>query len=923
MLSRKRGQIHRRGINRSRRIAGSIAVIFSAASVLGLAPMAAGASTLSAVTAVGGQGVGTGANQLLDPSQVALDSHGDLFVVDNADRVVEYPLSATTGSYATTGTIVEGLATPVDAGGIALDAAGDLFVSDEINNRVLEFPANASNGTYPTTGITVAGTGGQGSGASALNGPTYLALDGKGDLFVADSGNNRVQEFVWNSTTSNYSATGITVAGTGGSGSGSSQLSDPGPLALDPNGDLFVGDNGNHRVQEFAINAATGAYASAGVTAYSEAGVPVTFGQLAFSKAGDLFLTWTYPPAEPVVELAPNANGTYSTVATTVPIYNTPLGIAVNASGNLFVSEGNLPYLPSSVPADLVQELSPTSTPGTYSATASFSTVQGTGASPLTGPQGVAVDQHGNLYATSSDAVLEFPLNTATGTYSATGVTVAGSGGAGSGANELSDPDALALDSHGDLFIADAGNDRVVEYAFNAATGTFSATGITVAGSGGAGSGANELSNPETLALDSHGDLFIADAGNNRVVEYALNATTGAYSATGTTLATSGQSVALDSHGDLFVGDPENNRIVDYPLSTATGLYATTGTVVAQFGGTGPGAIADGPGSILVDARGDIFAGGGFYTDSVAEFPVNTSTGKYPSTPTTLLSGPGSGPSQVLGVWGLAVDAHGDLFIADDQNNRIQELPGIASTAPAPPPAPVVTGISPASGPAAGGTAVTVSGSNLSSGSVSFGSTPATSSSCTASSCTASSPAGSGTVNVTVTTTGGTSATASADQFTYQAAPPSSNLIPNPGFESAGVPNDDWGSTLARSQAVVHSGSWSLAQTLTSSSGGWDMDTNPSWYAPISSADSYTAQIWVYATASVKVNLNLDLLTSSGDYVDSATGPNVTLTAGTWTQLTLTGIRPAAGEVYGTMEPNFLKGTKGAIIYWDDMSLTS
>ena len=177
---------------------------------------------------------------------------------------------------------------------------------------------------------------------------------------------------------------------------------------------------------------------------------------------------------------------------------------------------------------------------------------------------------------------------------------------------------------------------------------------------------------------------------------------------------------------------------------------------------------------------------------------------------------------------------------------------------------------------------------------------------------------------MTVTTTGGTSATASADQsLTYQAAPPSSDLIPNPGFESAGVPNDYWGSALARSQAVVHSGSWSLAQTLTSSSGGWDMDANPSWYAPISSADSYTAQIWVYATASVKVNLNLDLLTSSGDYVDSSTGPNVTLTAGTWTQLTLTGIRPAAGEAYGTMEPNFLKGTKGAVIYWDDMSLTS
>jgi IPT/TIG domain len=240
----------------------------------------------------------------------------------------------------------------------------------------------------------------------------------------------------------------------------------------------------------------------------------------------------------------------------------------------------------------------------------------------------------------------------------------------------------------------------------------------------------------------------------------------------------------------------------------------------------------------------------------------------------------------------------------------------------APPPAPTVTAVGPASGPAAGGTAVTVTGSNLTGGTVAFGTAAATGVSCTASSCTATSPAGTGTVNVTVTTSAGTSAISAADQFTYTTTAPA-NLIPNPGFESAGVPSDYWGSTLARSQAVVHSGSWSLAQTLTSTSGGWDMDSNSAWYAPISSAKSYTAGIWVYATATVTVNLNLDLLTSSGGYVNSATGPNVTLTARTWTHLTMTGIKPTSKEVYGAMEPNFLKGTKGTIIYWDDMSLTS
>ena len=492
------------------------------------------------------------------------------------------------------------------------------------------------------------------------------------------------------------------------------------------------------------------------MTAYSQSGIPLTFGQLAFNASGDLFLTWTYPPDEPIVELAPAAGGAYSAVSISAPLDNESVGVAVDGHGNLFISEGSYSIL-RGVPANLVQELSPTSTAGTYAAVANLSAVAGTGVSPLSAPQGVAIDAEGNLYVADStlNAVLEFPLSAATGTYSSTGTVVAGAGGAGSGASQLSGPDAVALDGHGNLFVSDAGNDRVVEYTLTG-PGTYSATGTTVAGVGGDGSGANQLNYPNALALDSKGDLFISDEDNSRVLEYTLNNVSGAYSATGTTQASVGGPVALDSHGDLFAGDPSHNRVLEYTLNTANGTYSTSGTVVAKLGASGSGAIAAGPGTILVDSAGNIFAGGGFYTDDVVEFPISSS-GKYPSSPTVLLNGPGAGPSQVGFVWGLAVDPHGDLFIADTQNQRIQELVGIAatSTPPPPPSAPIVTGVTPATGPTAGGTPVTVSGSNLSGGSVSFGSAAATGVSCSATSCAATSPAGTGTVNVTVTNSGG------------------------------------------------------------------------------------------------------------------------------------------------------------------------
>jgi hypothetical protein len=242
---------------------------------------------------------------------------------------------------------------------------------------------------------------------------------------------------------------------------------------------------------------------------------------------------------------------------------------------------------------------------------------------------------------------------------------------------------------------------------------------------------------------------------------------------------------------------------------------------------------------------------------------------------------------------------------------------------PLPPSVPAVSGISPATGPATGGTVVTVSGINLTGGTVAFGGAAATAVTCTATSCIATSPAGTGTVHVTVTTGAGTSTTGTADQFTYQAGPPPANLIPNPGFESAAIPADYWGGGLARSSSVVHSESWAIAQTASSTSGGWDLDANSSWYSPVTSTKTYTATVWVRSTATVTVDLNVDLLSAKGAYIDSANGPTVTLAAGTWTKLTITGIKVKSGAVNAALEPNFSKATKGTVMYWDDMSLTT
>ena len=446
---------------------------------------------------------------------------------------------------------------------------------------------------------------------------------------------------------------------------------------------------------------------------------------------------------------------------------------------------------------------------------------------------------------------------------------------------------------------------------YNPATNSWTATASM--STGRAYATATLLGNGTVLVVGGaagDGGIDYTPSGQSSAEIY--NPATGSWQGAGTTatphdyatasLLPSGQVlVAGGSSGALFSG------------MTGADLYTpSTGTWQAAA----PMNIARVFAAAVVLPDGTVLVTGGW--NGITPLGIMTSTEIYQPATNTWTPGPDMNQRRELHTATLL--QNGQVLVAGgDPNVATAELYSAGTTST---PAPVVTGVSPSSGPAAGGTAVTVTGSDLTGGSVAFGSTAATGVSCSASSCTATSPAGSGTVDVTVTTPGGTSATGSADKFTYTAAPPS-NLIPDPGFESAGIPADYWGSRLARSTAVVHSGSWALAQTIGSSSGGWDLDSDPGWYAPISSSKTYTAGIWVRSTATVKVNLSLDLLASDGSYVDSATGPSVTLAAGTWTHLTVTGIKPAAGEVYGGMEPDFLKGTKRTVIYWDDMSLTS
>jgi len=301
--------------------------------------------------------------------------------------------------------------------GVAVDRAGNLYIADALNNRVRE--VRAGSGTI----ITVAGTGNVGysgdggpAAAAQLATPVGVAVDGAGNLYIADSGNHVVRE-VYARDGTITTAAGNGTAGSGGDGTGaiSAQLSNPVAVAADGAGNLYIADDSASRVREVnAYNGIITTVAGTGASGYGGDGGPATRAQLA-----------------------------------------SPEGVAIDGAGNLYIADyGN----------NRVREV--------YARDGTIVTVAGTGSAGYSGdgrpaasaqlraPVGVAVDGAGTLYIADSGnhavraVVAGSSVITTLAGGTGCGATCGGDGGPATSA-QLNYPRSMAADGAGALLIAD------------------------------------------------------------------------------------------------------------------------------------------------------------------------------------------------------------------------------------------------------------------------------------------------------------------------------------------------------------------------------------------------------------------------------------------------------------------------------------
>ncbi len=439
----------------------------------------------------------TATNQLLFPWHAAVAPNGDIYVADAGDnRILKIAASGAVSTFLPS----VSLDSPRD---VAVNSSGNVFILDSGNNRVLKATADGNVVQYAGTGA--AGYFGDGGPATRaeLDFPYGIALDAAGNLYISDSLNQRIR--VVTAADGNIN----TVAGP--------KYNYPAGLAVDSSGTLYVADTYDHQIRKITQPLT----ATAAITAIAGTGTPGFSGD--GSQAGNAQLNFPFGvaiDAQGNILIADSGNNRIRKVSTqgiittvagsdhaagdggpalTARMFG-PSGVAIALDGSVYLSDTN---------NNRVRHVS---TDGTIS----------TVASGLSSPNGLAFDAAGALYIADTNANVILKLVSGSLTIVAGIAGVAGNDGDNLAATSahLEAPNAVIFDKAGNMYIADSGNNRIRIVDRGGTISPFAGDarqGLPgYDGDGGPASSAH-LNYPRALAIDTFGNLYIADFFNDRV----------------------------------------------------------------------------------------------------------------------------------------------------------------------------------------------------------------------------------------------------------------------------------------------------------------------------------------------------------------------------------------------------------------------
>ncbi len=559
--------------------------------------------------------------------------------------------------------------------GIAVDSAGNVYVVDRGNSTIRKLTPDGLVTTLAGLAAVYGKADGVGNAARFFK-PFGVAVDKSGNVYVADSCIDTNIGLTSNNTVRKVTPAGVvtTVAGQAGTfgstdGTGSAaRFSLPTSVAIDSRGSIYVGDVGNNAIRKLTPDGEVRTWVKGGKGLDQPVGIAVDGANNVYVADQGMNTIWKITPDGTITILAGagisasygNDDGVGSAAR-----FSGPSGVTVDDSGSVFVADAYNHTIRKIAPDGTVTTLAGTPGASGYA--------DGLGKEArFNHPIGIALDGAGTIYVadTYNNAIRKLTPEGRVSTFAGLSESVGHADGAGSDAR-FAGPGSVAVDDAGNTFVADGGNNVIRKITPDGVVTTLAGLAGSAGNVDGAGSAAR-FSNPAGIAVDSLGNLYVSDFGNNtiRKVTPAGVVTTlagdptvnhfiglGGAHADGTGSAAqfhAPEGITIDSSGIIYVADSMNGLI-----RRVTPAGAVT-TLAGQY-------IY--PSGVAVDGLGDVYVAdeSGMIQMITPAGSVITLAGQWYAYGN--LDGKGSA-ARFGQPWGITVDASGDVYLTDDSSIR-------------------------------------------------------------------------------------------------------------------------------------------------------------------------------------------------------------------------------------------------------------
>ena len=573
-------------------------------------------------------GVG-GAARFRGPSGVAVDRDGNVYVADQDNFTLRKvtPAGAVTTLAGSAGLfgIADGSGSLARFGlpsGVAVDQAGAVYVADTNNATIRKI---TPSGTVTTLAGT-AGASGSADGTGALarfRFPFGIAVDLDGNLYVSDRGNNIIRKITANGAVTTLAGTAGQVGSANGTGA-AARFDAPTGIAIDVIGNVYVADQNNHTIRKITADGAVTTLAGTAGLAGSADG----------TGAAARFTAPTGATVDPAgnVYVADQGNhtirkitstGVVTTLAGTAAMpgitdglaaaarFNSPAGLAVDPTGSVYVADQN---------NHTVRKITSTGSVTTLAGRAGITgDTDGAGAAArFDQPADIASDGAGNIYvADSENATIRKiapagDVSTLAGTAELTG----SDDGTGAAAR-FNDPDGVAVDASGTVYVADTENSTIRKITAAGVVTTLAGAAGQFGALDGTG-GAARFSSPTAVAAGPDGNLYVVDQDNQAIRKITpggeVTTLAGALGVFGIADGVGAEarfnlpsSIAIDAAGNLYVSDTNNHTIRKVTAAGVVTTLAGTASAVGSADGTGAAARFRGPVAVAVDGAGNVY----------------------------------------------------------------------------------------------------------------------------------------------------------------------------------------------------------------------------------------------------------------------------------------------------------------------------